>query len=1055
MWDRDRADGVRIRAHDNRVTAIALGPAGRAITTSTDSTARVWNLTRIEKDQPDPWHSRVVTGAAVAPDEQLGLTASEDGVRVWDLACGRLVRSGNAHARWTKGVALLPGRPAAATFGTDGDVYDPQGAVRIWDVADGHQLGQLGRGSSKDLQALALSPDGRLAATAFHIDDLMDHTHGLELWDIATGERLGGRSVEDGSLSTRALAFAADSERVLVALRDRISIRNVSDLEECGAFDAHGATVETIAAAEHADIAVSGDAKGVVRVWSPDTGHQLAAFAAHRGTVECVAVDPNGRRAVSTGYDHALVLWDLDARQALATYTVDSDLNACAIGASGECLIAGDDLGHVHILHYEAPAAADETPPWVVRSSAREREPAAERDGTDDEEISPEDRALALETVGGRLVHSAWAAEALRAIDAAVERSDADPRARARALAARAICVSDDDDDAAALAAIEAAIDAFDAIGAPEPLLRDLLETQAFYLAAAGQAADGLAAVRHAIAVDDQLAADEPEQRLGLQAHEQRLLGECAADEASARAGAALAARVAEPGLLEPDVADDIAAGALEAAAAGWQGLGRLDEAAEAVAETIRLLRRLARRRLQVLLAELDQDQSASARGRADACLHEAEQLINADALEQARRLVDEALTVYRAELAAARGDPSAALGASLVLKTVLAGRTGDHDGAVAAVIELVELLWRPRRRQLDALLLDLARSLMREGEIRTGLEREPQARGSVEEAVTLYRRLLVAGHSWLRPELAHALDLRVEISDPADDWAHVDALQDAISANRELVHAGHAEFRPALAAALVSLAAWRGERGSWIVNALDCAVEAVTLYRELADQEPGAFAFCLADALDVEGVALTNERDLTAAGASLGEAAALFRQLARQGVDGALPRLADVTRQHAASSEDPVLAIMRLTEALTLYRQLASDDPHANHLHVATTGHALATALGASGRIPEAAATMAEAIAAYQSVDAPSNDDVVERAAACGQQARWLSELGRADAAADAAAGAVDALQRPSPTTPATSCATWSSPTRSTASLRRCTRSPTSRTGHSAQRRR
>lgn len=68
-----------------------------------------------------------------------------------------------------------------------------------------------------------------------------------------------------------------------------------------------------------------------------------------------MAVTPDGKRAISASGDHTLKVWDLERGRELATFTAESLFNCCAFTGNGNTVIAGDDLGRVHLLVVEEP----------------------------------------------------------------------------------------------------------------------------------------------------------------------------------------------------------------------------------------------------------------------------------------------------------------------------------------------------------------------------------------------------------------------------------------------------------------------------------------------------------------------------------------------------------------------------------------------------------------------------------------------------------------------------------------------------------------------------
>lgn len=72
----------------------------------------------------------------------------------------------------------------------------------------------------------------------------------------------------------------------------------------------HGA-LEVITQNSANAIILSGDSRGTVSMWSPNSKKPLVEMLAHKSSVLGVAVDPSGTYMATTGIDNRMRLWDL------------------------------------------------------------------------------------------------------------------------------------------------------------------------------------------------------------------------------------------------------------------------------------------------------------------------------------------------------------------------------------------------------------------------------------------------------------------------------------------------------------------------------------------------------------------------------------------------------------------------------------------------------------------------------------------------------------------------------------------------------------------------
>ncbi|MEU4164710.1 hypothetical protein [Actinoplanes sp. NPDC026670] len=255
--------------HDGPVFGLAM-LGGTAVSTSTDGTVRVWDLTS-DPPRGTPMGEGItggVTGVALATirGRTVAVTACHDRtVRIWDPANPRLKGRtlGSKVAAAVKSIALgsVDGRTIAVTGSADG-------AITLWDVEGERLVGKLGK-------------------------------HDGEVWGLAVGT-VGGKPIavsggEDGMMRRWDLDAAQPSGEILMELPKAIKTVAISTVA--------GRTV-----------AVSGCDDSGVRIWD------LAAVQPHgpgltgpEEAPEAVAIsDFAGRPTIVSGnYDGTIWAWTL------------------------------------------------------------------------------------------------------------------------------------------------------------------------------------------------------------------------------------------------------------------------------------------------------------------------------------------------------------------------------------------------------------------------------------------------------------------------------------------------------------------------------------------------------------------------------------------------------------------------------------------------------------------------------------------------------------------------------------------------------------------------
>ena len=175
---RQRVGGLRSAVYSPDGKHIVTASAGFVgITSSPDTTARIWNAETGKEIAVLRGHDDLVTSAAFSPDGSHIVTASEDKTaHIWDAATGKVI-------------AVLSGHEGAvysAVFSPDGKrIVTASGdhTARIWDAATGKVIAVLS-GHENKVTSAAFSADGKRIVTAS-----MDNT--ARIWDAAiTGRRL-------------------------------------------------------------------------------------------------------------------------------------------------------------------------------------------------------------------------------------------------------------------------------------------------------------------------------------------------------------------------------------------------------------------------------------------------------------------------------------------------------------------------------------------------------------------------------------------------------------------------------------------------------------------------------------------------------------------------------------------------------------------------------------------------------------------------------------------------------------------------------------------------
>jgi WD40 repeat protein len=212
----------RLVGHFNRISGVALTPAGdRVATSSSDCSFRLWDAASGKPLQvwggetlftepvrlvrkTDAQHTRAVGSLAFSPDARLLATASSDLTGgLWDTATGRRLRRYVGHTGFVRGVAFSPDGRFVATASADG-------TARLWNASETDRMTELEE-PARYLTGLVFSPSGdRLLSLAV--------ARPAGLWNPDTCRLI---TLLDGSPAPPAVAaFSPDGSLVALGLAD-------------------------------------------------------------------------------------------------------------------------------------------------------------------------------------------------------------------------------------------------------------------------------------------------------------------------------------------------------------------------------------------------------------------------------------------------------------------------------------------------------------------------------------------------------------------------------------------------------------------------------------------------------------------------------------------------------------------------------------------------------------------------------------------------------------------------------------------------------------------
>ena len=216
--------------------------------------------------------------------------------------------------------------------------YD--GRVRVWDLANGHEQGEL-TGLGWSVRAVAVNGDGTRAVSSVRGGT-------VRVWDLAARREQATLTGHSGEV--RALALSGDGTRAVSGGEDgTVRVWDPATGREQATLTGHSGEVQAVALSGDGTRAVSSSEDGTVRVWDPATGREQATLTGH-GSQRALALNGDGTRAVSGGWDGGVRVWDLATGREQATLTGhDGPVQAVALSGDGTRAVSGGGDGTVRV----------------------------------------------------------------------------------------------------------------------------------------------------------------------------------------------------------------------------------------------------------------------------------------------------------------------------------------------------------------------------------------------------------------------------------------------------------------------------------------------------------------------------------------------------------------------------------------------------------------------------------------------------------------------------------------------------------------------------------
>lgn len=373
-----------LKGHLSAIVMGSITPDGnRAITASTDQTARVWDLATRSMIREYTGHTGPLYCMALSGNGRVLATGAQDNsLRIWDVPQSTPLLSLAAHNATASGIAMTSDGRLLVTVGSDNK-------VRVWDTAaldaaaasgtamDPNTLSKVLNGHEAAITAVAVRPDGSMIATAdvsgkiLFWSPFLDQPRGsvegpgvislafngntsqlfscgidgvVRQWEIPP---TAIRQLDPLPQPILRLAVSKSQALALVTTADQSSrLLQLDNGQVVREFPAAGSPVVVTAISPSNSVIAVGDSEGNVRVLNASSGEIQYVFKVPGGTVAGLVFHSDNQRVFTSGADGVIRLWKpmapADPNAAAAMPTGSSDGFQWAVNPAGSAPLASN-----------------------------------------------------------------------------------------------------------------------------------------------------------------------------------------------------------------------------------------------------------------------------------------------------------------------------------------------------------------------------------------------------------------------------------------------------------------------------------------------------------------------------------------------------------------------------------------------------------------------------------------------------------------------------------------------------------------------------------------
>lgn len=322
VWSaNDRGEELSLRAHQEDVSGVDYSSDGRLfLTASGDGTVRIWDSASGQMLRELSGHETSVRSAAFCPMGRQVIGGARDGsIRLWDAETGQELLCLRGDEKSVSCVAWVSDGQRVVSGSDDG-------AIRLWDIPSASEAFCL-RESSSAVECIACSPKARRIVTG--------HSDGkVAVWDRDHASVAGSIRPSRGDIKD--LEAAADGDLLITRYKDRsLDVYSMPDAQHL-VFLAESLHVATVTISHDGKWLATNGYDRTVRIWDTLEAREWRCFSDQQ-LPDALAFSPDSRLLLSIDHDYVdmgpwsgnsnytVKVWSVESGEQLARFRIPDD----------------------------------------------------------------------------------------------------------------------------------------------------------------------------------------------------------------------------------------------------------------------------------------------------------------------------------------------------------------------------------------------------------------------------------------------------------------------------------------------------------------------------------------------------------------------------------------------------------------------------------------------------------------------------------------------------------------------------------------------------------